>query len=190
MAYTIGVGVLFEEEFNNAIRRIELALLGAVDSNNGLRQPPHVTIKRPCHINGDTDIDHAMALVKNFAKDTDSFMVKFGAVGKFGDSVLYLSVQENQLLVRLHQSLVESFESRFGNTTGAFEGDKVIFHTTLAMGLTLEELEKAKVVADKLVSDAPREATATKLGLFLGMDDDTNWIIIGEWALRSKCTKI
>ncbi len=184
MAYTIGIGVIIENPDYNRIRDIELNLANATGSFSGLGQPPHVTVKRPFVVDGLDDIQKAAKIMDKLAASTKAFKINLEGHKNFSDKVLYLEVVKNDHLNKIHEQLLAALEPLFPGSTGVFEGQKMIFHSTLAMDLSGKQF----TVAEEALKHYDRKQLAfsvpiKKIGLFLGIDQETHWVIIKEASL-------
>ena len=187
MKYTIGIGALINGKWANRIRELELQVGDMVNNYTGLGQPPHVTIKRSFDVDGIKGIRKCEEIMSALAKDcAGTFNITFDGIGHFGESVLFLQVVPNDTLLSMHKKLLTSLEPIFPGSTGKIEDGNMVFHSTLAMGLELGQFNKAQ----HLLNQYPREDLSfiipiQKLGLFLGIDDNTHWVVISEVEVSS-----
>ncbi len=184
MPYTIGIGALIEGEANNNIRKIELGLADKIGNSKGLGQPPHISVKRSFTVPDLATIAQVEALMHEIAKKSRPFDVGLEGVGSFADKVLYLKVLANDSLQTMHQDYLNAFRPVLPESIGKLEGDKMVFHSTLAMGLTPEEFKEGKDYLDIAPEETYTFTTSiNKVGLFLGVDDNSHWVVINEIVL-------
>lgn len=186
MKYTIGIGTIFDESTYNSIRDIELKLANDTGNFAGLGQPPHVTVKRPFDVSNVEDIQKCLSIMSDLAARTKAFELELSGIGNFSDSVLYLRPTYSESLIAIHDDLVTEVESIFPGSKTMREGDNMIFHSTLAMDLTARQFESAKQYLDSLTPEQLNfTARIKKVGLFLGIDNNTHWIVIAEEILQN-----
>lgn len=186
MKYTIGIGVLFDENSYNAIRDIELELSERTNNFSGLGQPPHVTVKRPFAVEGIEDIKKCESIMQDVATRAKSFQLELSGIGSFSNTVLFLRPEQNKNLEDIHDNLINEIESVFPSSKTVHEGDNMIFHSTLAMDLSPQEFHIAKNYMDSI----PHEKLSfmvrvQKIGLFLGVDNNTHWITLSERSFQN-----
>lgn len=186
MKYTIGIGVLFDESTYNSIRAIELRLSKETKNFAGLGQPPHITVKRPFDVESVEDIQKCLSIMNDLATNSRTFGLKLSGVGNFSDRVLYLQPMHNEKLVAIHNDLVGEIESIFPGSKSILEGENITFHSTLAMDLTKKQFLAAKeYIAGLTTEQLNFTARVQSIGLFLGIDDNTHWVVIAELALQT-----
>jgi 2'-5' RNA ligase len=180
MAFTIGIGVLFNQKTNNKLRQFELMLAEKSNNWSGLGQPPHITVKVPFEVK---DID-AVETVANFmtelAQNTKSFNITLRGFNNFGDKVLYAAIENTTELLKLSEALLEQL-TQPGNAR-EYERGRTVFHSTLAMNLSESEYR----ICRKALQDTSLEidTEVVGLGLFLGLDELQHWAVISEAPFR------
>lgn len=176
----IGFGVLLEGEHFNYTRRVELKLRQWFGANDGLKQPPHITFKAPFTV---SSIEPFATYLDELAATTLPFDVTIEGVGAFPPHVLYLDVQPNRRLIALHTRVLDELDSAYQVPPGRFEGERVTFHSTVAIG---DPAEDDFVTAKEwLRQDSPRFTfTAQTFGLFYRLEPDGVWIIYHQSPLR------
>lgn len=185
MTYTVGIGLLFDAEHFNKVRAIELDLAEKTGNDRGLRQPPHVTVKRPFEITGSGELDQVAKIVSTVASVTSKVRVEFDGAGYFGDKVAYLRAVETKQLTDLHERLAGALQKVFDESAQEFEGSQMVFHTTLMSNLTEEEFKATSQLLGRIdVSGVHFSSTANHLGLFLSLDSGLNWIVISQFPLE------
>ena len=186
MTYTIGIGALINGPSYNYLRKIEVQIGDTVGNFSGLGQPPHVTIKRAFEVKGISGIRKCERAMDALANKKKPFDVQFAGVGNFGNSVLYLRLAPNDTLVAMHSQLLDTLEPVFPKAIGTLEGENMVFHSTIAMGLEVEQYNKARELLDTYpVESLAFAGSVNKLGLFLGIENNTHWAVISEADLTS-----
>ncbi len=180
MSYTVGIGALLDTETFNLVRSLELTSATATQNYVGLGQPPHITIKRPFQVATMADVEKVRKLLSDIAEQTVAFDVQYSGLGNFGDTTLFLAVQPSAELKELHEKLLATLQTMFDSIESLHEGAEMVFHTSVAVGLQKDQLQIAK---GKLSEDVAVSCSIRKLGLFLGLDDNTHWSIISEEKL-------
>lgn len=181
MAYTIGIGVLIDGEQFNKLRAIELRLADKTGNTEGLGQPPHVTVKRPFSVETVSAISQVAVIMKEVSANFHPFVLKLKTHANFDREVLYAQVEENHTLTKLHRDLLEALSPLLPKEN-PLEGPDMIFHSTLAMGLSDKEYGQAEAELQKIVPE-PLVCPIEKVGLFLGLDNDEHWVVIDEVLL-------
>ena len=182
--YTIGIGALIQGSAFNRIRQIELDVAQEINNSQGLAQPPHVTVKRPFEVADVAAIKKTGELIHAIALHAGSFELTLNGIGYFADKVWYVGVQPNDALQRLHKSCLDALTPLFPDCKSVFEGEKMVFHSTLAMDITPEQFMQA----GEYLQSQPQESynittRVTQLGLFLGMASNTHWVVIDQVEL-------
>ena len=174
----IGFGILLEKEHFNYARRLELELRQWFGSNEGLKQPPHITFKAPFTVNS---MEPFANYLDELAATTHPFDVTVEGFGAFPPHVLYLDVEPNQELFALHTRVLEELDSAYQVPPGRFEGQQVKFHSTVAIG---DPTENAFASAKAwLGENSPRFSFTIKtFGLFYHLEPDGGWIICHQSA--------
>lgn len=184
MSYRIGIGLLIDAPFYDKIRPLELEIAEATKNYAGLRQPPHVTVKRTFEVDSIADITKCAEIMGTVAEKYNPIPLSFHGVANFNEKVIYMQVAPSSPLRHMHKDLLTALESKFSNARSTLEADEMVFHTTLTMQLSLEQFNIARQIADTLPTDATNfTATAQRIGLFLGIDDNTHWIVLSEQKL-------
>jgi len=184
MSFTIGIGVLIESEAFNDIRSLELTAAAATNNFAGLGQPPHITVKRPFTVATEEDIRQVQQAVHDICEQAAQFDVQLTGFGSFGDTTLYLTPQACPQLVSLHTQLLAKLQAVFGEVEAAFEGKDMRFHASIAIDLRPGQLKIAQEACAPAASDVIIEATISKLGVFIGLDDNTHWSVLSEEKLQ------
>lgn len=102
------------------------------------RLPPHISLKQPFAI---ADLPKLEAYMEELASTIPPFAVTLTElqleVGHFQEleyGILWLDVQETEVLRQLHNRVHRELAERFGNTGAPFDGADYHFHMTVMMG--------------------------------------------------------
>ncbi len=185
MKYTVGIGILIEDSnIFNQCRDIELRISEATNTTFGLRQPPHITIKRPFEISDYTKLQDILESVGGWARRQTSFSIEWKGFGNFGDAARFIAVQPSERLKALHLDLLEHLAQTHGIEADILEGGQAVFHTSVAVSLD----KKMSAIADTVLEKEPTpnfKQTARSVGVFMNVPDQ-GWVIIRTIALTAK----
>jgi 2'-5' RNA ligase len=115
------LALLADREASNLVRRLSWQIHGKYHTGLAItRLPPHISLKQPFEI---SDTGGLEAYMLELARDTGPFDIRLTQLQlipiesegiRFG--LLWIEVQENETLRRLHETLNRELEVRFGNT--------------------------------------------------------------------------
>lgn len=178
----IGFGLILPSEVSNVVREFEIALMRATDSQAGLSQDPHITVKRPFEISN-TDLDKFLVILSKLSQNLKPIKVSFNGIRAFGTSTIYVEIEPNQDLNNAHNYIL-NFLKQCGVEADLLDGENVVFHTTLAMNLTTDQYQQARAA---LESTAPFRNTFTvsEIGLFLHLESHDAWVVLSRFQLGS-----
>jgi 2'-5' RNA ligase len=169
----IGYGILLNDEAFNHARSLELKLSKEFGAKGGLRQEPHVTIKAPFEA---SSLNLFEEYFDELVQTTKAFSITLNGIGSFPPNVIFIQVIKDANLINLHQKIITHMESRFQIKPNPFEGEKKVFHTTLAMTDISDTFES------QLASLKDEQPNFTfifdTLGMFLHLGDKEGWIVI------------
>lgn len=184
MSYTVGVGLLLNDEPFNKVRELELCLAELTGNNRALQQPPHITVKRPFVLANNNELKKVIQTVADLAKITKAIPIRYNGISQFGNSAWYLQAANCEPLAAVHRQLVGLISQTFENSVGELEQDKMVFHTTLALNLTNEEFKvSTQYLKDRDEKDFQSNTTLNQFGVFLSMDNGINWIVCAQISL-------
>ncbi|MFT4304904.1 MAG: 2'-5' RNA ligase family protein [Candidatus Woesearchaeota archaeon] len=169
-----------DDESHNFARQIELELCNKFGLCWGLRQSSHITIKAPF----ETDkLAPFIQYLESLAKEIVPFNVELKGFNYFDSKVIFLDVRENPSLKELHFHILKDMKEKFGIEPSQFEGDKVKFHSSLALeDVTEEKFEKAKKYLKKYNPNF--KFKAKKIGIFYSLGD-AGGVIVRKIKLKS-----
>ena len=180
MQYKIGYGLILNDDMFNLIRDYELDVLQKIGVHQGLRQPPHITIKRPFLIDAG-DLEKYIDILKDFASTSSPMDMSYGPIKWFGNETAYLSIQ-SEAIVNAHNHLLSLLAPQ-GISIGDFESSSFIPHATLALEYTPDQTSIVREIIDSrtLLSGASQ---IDSVGLFLSLDD-RHWVIVAIQKFHS-----
>ena len=102
------------------------------------RLPPHVSLKQPFDI---SDLDGLEGYMPELADSISPFEVNLTRlelievnINGLETGILWMNVQETEVLRNLHNRLNQELTARFGDVSAPFDGPDYHFHMTVAMG--------------------------------------------------------
>lgn len=176
----IGIGITLSDEVFNYVRSLELKIMQSTKVSTGFNQPPHITIKSPFQTN---DLNSHLDYIKNLARTTIQFPVKMSHINYFEPSTVYLSIKQNKKLDDLHERILSDLNIKFGITPNSFEGEKMIFHSSLAINLDKKSFIKVKECCMK-IDQKEVLFMANTIALFYYIDSTKEWIILNQVKLQ------
>lgn len=182
MPYSIGIGVLLEGVAFNELRALEMELAERVGNTNGLVQPPHITVKAPFSVPDYDTVRQVISAMEEIAERIPPFSIELNGFADFGGSVLFAKVTPNEEIRALHQHYLTRIEAIVPGARGQFEGDNVVFHSSIALGLNPPQFDNAlKHLQQRWLRSYRRRVYAEKVGLFMNLNDQ--WIVVHETQL-------
>ena len=102
------------------------------------RLPPHISLKQPFDI---SDLDALSGYMAELAQSIQPFEVHLthlelidASIDGMESGILWLNVEETEILRGLHNRLNEELTARFGNVPADFDGASYHFHMAVAIG--------------------------------------------------------
>lgn len=102
------------------------------------RLPPHISLKQPFDI---IDLDLLSEYMTELAQGLEPFQTLLThlelietTMNGLHTGILWLNVQETELLRQLHEQVNRELTARFGNVPAEFDGSDYHFHMTVAIG--------------------------------------------------------
>ncbi|MEW6083445.1 MAG: 2'-5' RNA ligase family protein [Chloroflexota bacterium] len=102
------------------------------------RLPPHISLKQPFDI---IDLDLLSEYMTELAQGLEPFQTLLThlelietTMNGLHTGILWLNVQETELLRQLHEPVNRELTARFGNVPAEFDGSDYHFHMTVAIG--------------------------------------------------------
>jgi 2'-5' RNA ligase len=167
--------ILLDPPSYNYVRNIQNKIYGLFGAKETLKLEPHFTLKYAFEIN---DLDAVEDYFDELVGRTKELEVSLNNIGTFENekNVVFLNVEKNETLTKLHLKVLEDLSQRFSIEPGEFEGEGLHFHITLAYkDISNEVFRKIK---DLLKEEQPNiKFKIKRLGLYLFPDSDTGWFI-------------
>jgi 2'-5' RNA ligase len=102
------------------------------------RLPPHISLKQPFHV---LSLDLLGKYMTELARSITPFEVKLtelqlieATIDGLDTGILWLNVEETEILRQLHNRVNQELSIRFGNIHAAFDGKEYHFHMSVAIG--------------------------------------------------------
>ncbi|MFZ4657558.1 MAG: 2'-5' RNA ligase family protein [Caldilineaceae bacterium] len=103
-----------------------------------VRLPPHISLKQPFAIADIAPLEVYMAelaaTIPPFKLQLTELQLEIGNFQGMEYGILWLAVQETEVLRQLHNRLNQELAQRFGNTQANYDGPDYQFHMTVMMG--------------------------------------------------------
>jgi len=131
--------LLADREIHNLVRKLSWDIHQKYRTGIDIcRLPPHISLKQPFNI---SDLDLLEGYMAELASTITPFDVNLtqlelvdATIDGLDTGILWLSVQETEILRGLHNQVNEELTARFGNVLAAFDGPDYHFHMTVAIG--------------------------------------------------------
>lgn len=132
--------------------------------------PPHVSLKQPFNVSDLPALERYMDELANSIQPFEVTLTQLQAVPIIFDGmeygILWVDVEETELLRGLHNRLNHDLNLRFGDTPADFDGDAYRFHMTVMMCGQLMEICR-KYQSDIQLSRIDLRYTARELAMFV-----------------------
>jgi len=131
--------LLADTETHNLVRKLSWDIHRKYRTGIDIcRLPPHVSLKQPFEI---ADLDGLEGYMPELAGTISPFEVNLTGlelievnINGLETGILWMNVQETELLRNLHNQLNQELTTRFGDVSAAFDGPDYHFHMTVAIG--------------------------------------------------------
>jgi 2'-5' RNA ligase len=132
--------------------------------------PPHVSLKQPFNVSDLPALERYMDELANSIQPFEVTLTELQAVPIIFDGmeygILWVDVEETEILRELHNRLNHDLNLRFGDTPADFDGDAYRFHMTVMMCGQLMEICR-KYQSDIQLSRIDLRYTARELAMFV-----------------------
>lgn len=137
------VGAVFDSNAENEIRSIANKLNENYNlSTVAFSLPQHISLK----ISFDcVDYKGVIDFIKGKLSAFSPFEVKINDVTKIDGSLIWLEIEENETLRKMHNLLNSSLLKKFGIPPKSFDGNEFKFHTTLFFDSSINEKHQALI---------------------------------------------
>lgn len=161
--------LLLDHHVHNMARKLAVEVHQAYQIGLvGSQLPPHVSLKQPFLI---SDLSALEAYFDQLAKSIDPLILSFPRIGGPGNApVLWLEVEETEMLRQLHTRINQELAERFSETQAPFDGPAYHFHLTIALGGASSSTYQS-MVAELENRNVTFQAIARHLVLFYYDDD-------------------
>ena len=132
--------------------------------------PPYISLKQPFGVSDLPALEKYMDELAGSIQPFDVTLTELQAVPTFYDGVeygvLWVEVEETEMLRNLHNRVNRDLNLRFGDTPADFDGEAYRFHMTVMMCGQLMEICR-KYQSDIQHSKVDLRYTATELAMFV-----------------------
>jgi len=164
--------LLTNSEIHNFVRKISWEFHQKYRTGTRhISLPPHISLKQPFRVSHlpslEKYMDELAQSIQPFEvqlNDLQVIPIPFDKFTEYG--ILWVNVEETDILRRLHNSINAELNQRFGDTTADYDGDVYRFHMTVMMGGQLMEIYR-KFQDDIPTSNINLRYTARELAMFL-----------------------
>lgn len=167
--------LLANSEIHNRVRKLSWDIHQKYQTGIDIcRIPPHISLKQSFDI---SNLDLLGKYMTELARSIHPFDVKLRelqvievTLDGFYTGILWLDVEETELLRHLHNRLNEELTARFGNVRAGFDGPEYHFHMTVAIGN--QPIETYRKIKDEFSARLTNlKYTAKEIAMFVY--DDT-----------------
>ena len=106
------IAILPPEEIRKEINIFQNYAAHYFESSHALKSPPHITIFPPFKWN-DSEEGNLVSAVEEIANKRDKFYIQLNNFNTFAPKVIYINVEENSELKRLHQDAISKMYMSF-----------------------------------------------------------------------------
>ncbi len=178
--YKIGLAFLLPDSLDNIIRQIEIDIMDHLGYNDGLIQPPHITIKRPFVIESLQVLANFVKQINKVALSIKNQSLILEKIGFFPGGTLYLEVSESESFTLLHYEILKICKI-FTTELDPFEGNNFKPHISVAMNISGDQINTAKKIIDNIFVSSIR-FSPTHLAILMLYKEQ--WITISKLSLR------
>jgi 2'-5' RNA ligase len=164
------VALLVDHNVHNMIRKLTVDIHSKYQTGFlASLLPPHVSLKQPFQV---SSLSRLEAYFDRLAETIQPFEVTLThlelKVVPFNDDelgILWLDVEETQMLRDLHNRINQELSERFENTDAAFDGSAYHFHVTVELGGQSTEVYR-RIYAEYKDIAANLRFTASEIAMF------------------------
>jgi 2'-5' RNA ligase len=131
--------------------------------------PPHVSLKQPFQVSSlpklEAYFDRLAETIQPFEITLTRLELKVLPFNNNEQRMLWLDVQENQILRDLHNRINRELSERFENTEAAFDGSDYHFHATVELGGQPAEVYR-RIYAEYKDIEVNLKFTAREIAMF------------------------
>ncbi len=134
-----GLALLADAEIHNLARKLSWEIHRKYRAGIDMcRLPPHISLKQPFDI---LDLSPLEKYMVELAEGIQPFEVNLtglelveATIDGLESGILWLDVEESELLRNLHNQVNDELTARFGDVHAAFDGPDYHFHMSVAIG--------------------------------------------------------
>ena len=145
----IWIGLIFNKKDEEYIRSI----CKDINKNYNLDEvsfslPQHISLKTSFYIDNYNEVINYIK--KSLKENLSNIKVKINGITKINNGVIWLDIEENNKLRRIHNILNDELLNKYNIPLKGFDGDKFKFHSTLFQDKNIDEstndiIEKLKI---------------------------------------------
>lgn len=129
-------------ELSDQIKSLKTQIARQYDCKRALRLPAHITLQIPFKLD-ENEEKKLLNILDDFSQKKQPFHIQLKNYGHFGNSTIYIDVEENELLQALHFGLKSILQRELALENGKQSG-KFSPHITLATrDISLQNFSKA-----------------------------------------------
>lgn len=175
----VGFVILLNNEIHNFIRNLQVTKIAPCESDFGIAETPHITVKQGFHVDG---VEPYEQYFDKLAAQIEPFEISVKGIGFFDQGVVFLDVEQDVRLENLRTQVIGDLGRQFNVVPNEFEDDRYHFHATMAYGLKDEALKTAREVLEDVEVDF--RFVFDTLGIFYYTSD--GWIVYKRIAVPQR----
>jgi 2'-5' RNA ligase len=135
----VAFALLVDHKVHNFMRKLAVDIHARYQTGFlGALLPPHISLKQPFQVSDLAGLERYFCKLAQSIESFDITLVglelQVVSVNDEEYGILWLSVQENQMLRDLHNRINQELSEQFENTSAPFDGPGYRFHATVALG--------------------------------------------------------
>ena len=129
-------------ELSDQIESLKTQIARQYDCKRALRLPAHITLQIPFNLEENMELN-LLNILDDFSKEKQAFQIQLKNYGHFGNSTIYIGVEENEYLQAMHFDLKNNLQGELALENGKQSG-KFSPHITLATrDISLQDFSSA-----------------------------------------------
>lgn len=176
------VALIPQEHIKEEVLRLKLEIKEKYKAAHALKLPAHITLLPPFHLE-ETKEPHLKEVLTAVASKQEDIPINLKDFGRFGQRVIFINVEDPELIRKFHNLLLKSVEALLPDLSGG----TLHPHITLATrDLTRENFQKAW----KEYSSFSYSNSFTASSLYLMKHNGKNWDIHKEFGFMGNLKKM
>ena len=175
--YKVGVACMLPADISDSIRLLELKIASQTANEQGLSQPPNITVKRPFEVDSLQILSEFCRQLRHLASNIQSPAISYCGIDTFPGGSVFMAVEQTDELIILHDKVL-GLCADFGAIPDEFEGKNMVFHTSLALSLNTDQQSAAAAIAHTAQYIRSR-VVSSSLAVLLWTDVG-GWIVIAN----------